>query len=67
MDLSLSDVEGWVWIAVAFAGGLLPVLPWFVLSPLMTRMIGRRTELALEALMKIAMHMPVGRNVHQNE
>jgi len=67
MDLSLSDVEGWGWIAVAFAGGLLPVLPWFVLSPLMTRMIGRRTELALEALMKIAMHMPVGRNVHQSE
>jgi hypothetical protein len=67
MDLSLSDVEGWVWIAVAFAGGLLPVLPWFVLSPLMMRVIGHRTELALEPLIKIAMHMPVGRNVHQNE
>jgi len=58
MDLSLSDVEGWVWIAVAFAGGLLPALPWLFWSPLMTSMVGCRTELALETLMKYSMHMP---------
>jgi hypothetical protein len=44
--------RGWRWIAVAFAAALVPVSPWLVLSPLIARQLRRRTERALNTLLK---------------
>ena len=45
---------GWKWIVVSFGFAFLPILPWLVLSPLMIRMIRKRTILALEKLLQSA-------------
>ena len=45
---------GWRWLIVAFGGAMLPVTPWLVLSPLMSRMILKRTQRALEVLVRNA-------------
>jgi hypothetical protein len=45
---------GWRWLVVAFGGAMLPVTPWLVLSPLMSRMILKRTQRALEVLVRNA-------------
>lgn len=40
---------GWWWVP-GMAAGLLPVSPWVVLTPLMIRMVRRRTQRALDVL-----------------
>lgn len=45
---------GWKWIVVSFGVAFLPTLPWLVLSPLMIRMIRKRTIRALEKLLQSA-------------
>ena len=42
--------SGWNWLAVALAIGIVPVSPWFVLSPLISKSILRRSCNALETL-----------------
>lgn len=42
--------QGWAWFFLALAGGLLPVAPWLVLSPLLSRLIQTRTQNALTSL-----------------
>jgi hypothetical protein len=42
--------QGWRWMLLAFGGAMLPVAPWLILSPLMSRMIRRRTQNAVETL-----------------
>lgn len=46
--------RGWGWVAVAFAMAMLPVSPWFVLAPLISRTLKRRTEHALTTLVQNA-------------
>lgn len=46
--------RGWSWLAVTFALSLLPVAPWFVLAPWISRNLRRRTEHALTALVQNA-------------
>lgn len=45
---------GWQWLLVATGIAMLPVSPWLVLSPLMSRMIRKRTQHAVETLVRNA-------------
>jgi hypothetical protein len=42
--------QGGRWVAMAMIFGILPVAPWVVISPLMVRMIRKRTHQALDVL-----------------
>jgi len=42
--------QGWTWMLVAIGFTMLPVAPWLVLSPLMSRTVRCRTEKAIETL-----------------
>jgi hypothetical protein len=42
--------QGWAWMLVSIGMGLLPISPWLLLSPLMTRALRRRTEQALDTI-----------------
>ena len=43
--------KGWRWILVSIGGAMLPVSPWLVLSPLISGMIKKRTQNAVEILL----------------
>lgn len=45
---------GLTWLLVAYTLAFLPVMPWFFIAPWMTRMIRKRTTLALETLLQKA-------------
>jgi hypothetical protein len=49
--------KGWQWLLVALAGGMLPVAPWLVLSPMMIRWIRNRTHRALDTLANIVAYV----------
>lgn len=49
-------MQGWRIALVAMPLALLPVTPWIIISPLMSQMILRRTERALETLLHNAKH-----------
>ena len=42
--------QGALWVIVALGFGLLPVAPWFVISPLVVRLTRKRTQRALDVL-----------------
>ncbi len=46
--------QGWQWMVVAIGGAMLPVAPWLILSPLMAKMIRKRTQDAVETLVRNA-------------
>lgn len=45
---------GWQWLVVASGGALLPVTPWLLLAPLLSRNLARRTEAAVVTLVQNA-------------
>ncbi len=49
--------KGWSWFMVAIGIGMLPALPWLVISPWMAKMIGNNTQRALDALVTNAVQM----------
>ena len=49
--------QGWWWMVTAMVMCLLPVSPWLVLSPIMSNMIRKRTECAIESLIHNAQMM----------
>jgi hypothetical protein len=48
---------GWKWILISMGIGLLPVIPWLVLSPLISQSIRKRTQRALDVLVNNAANM----------
>lgn len=44
--------QGWTWMIVAIGGAMLPVTPWLLISPVMSKMIRTRTENALTTLVQ---------------
>lgn len=44
--------QGMTWLLVTIGGSMLPVAPWFVLAPMMSRMIRTRTQDALTILVQ---------------
>lgn len=46
--------RGWMWLLAAFGGAMLPVAPWLLFSPIMSKVIRARTEQALESLVQNA-------------
>jgi hypothetical protein len=46
--------QGWKWMLLAIGVAMLPVSPWLFISPLISRMIRRRTQNALETLVRNA-------------
>jgi hypothetical protein len=49
--------QGATWMLVAIGGALLPVAPWLVLSPMISRMIRMRTQNALTTLITNAVRI----------
>jgi hypothetical protein len=50
IGFGVPGAQGWRWMLIAIASGLVPLAPWLILSPLMIRMIRNRTHRALETL-----------------
>lgn len=46
--------QGFRWIVAAYAMALMPVAPWLFLSPMLIRVIRKRTKVALETLLQNA-------------
>lgn len=44
--------QGWTWMLVAIGGGMLPVTPWLLISPVMSKAVRKRTENALTTLLQ---------------
>lgn len=42
--------KGWMWMAFALIGGIIPATPWLILSPIMARAIEKRTKEAIDTL-----------------
>lgn len=49
--------QGWTWLLVTIGVAMLPVSPWFFLSPFMSNMIRARTQNALVALVQNAVQL----------
>ena len=49
--------QGWKWLLFAFGVSMLPVLPWLVISPMMSHMIRNSSETALTNLLKNAVQI----------
>ena len=43
--------SGWKWMALMCAGSLLPVSPWFIISPMIAKSLNLRCQAALETLL----------------
>lgn len=42
--------SGWRWMALTLGGSLLPVSPWLILAPMISRSIEKRTKSSLDTL-----------------
>ena len=49
--------QGWVWMLLALGFAMLPVTPWLVLSPMISKWIRTRTQNALQTLVRNAVLM----------
>jgi hypothetical protein len=49
--------KGWSWFKVAIGIGMLPSLPWLIISPWIAKMIRNNTHQALDALVTNAVQM----------
>jgi hypothetical protein len=50
--------QGLTWMHLAFGGSMLPITPWLILSPMMSKMILTRTQNALTTLVTNAVQLP---------
>lgn len=50
----MPGAQGWKWVLLTVGGAMLPVAPWLILSPIMANSIRRRTESAIETLVRNA-------------
>lgn len=57
MGLGVPGAPEWKWFALAMAGGLLPVVPWLFLSPMIASIVRARTEKALASLVQNAVQL----------
>lgn len=54
VGFGIPGVHGWKWMLMAIGVSMLPVAPWLILSPLMAKSIRKRTQNAIETLIRNA-------------
>ncbi len=54
VGFGIGAIQGWKWMLLVLGGSMLPVAPWLVLSPLIAKSIRKRTQDAVEILIRNA-------------
>jgi hypothetical protein len=54
VGFGIGAIQGWKWMLLALGGSMLPVAPWLILSPLIAKSIRKRTQNAIEILVRNA-------------
>lgn len=54
VGFGVPQAQGWKWMLVAVGGAMIPVSPWLILTPILCRMIRKRTQNAVEVLVRNA-------------
>jgi hypothetical protein len=54
IGLGIAGVQGWKWLLLAIGFSMLPVAPWLILSPLIAKSFRKRTQDAIETLIRNA-------------
>ena len=61
VGFGVPQARGWHWMLVAVGGAMIPVSPWLFITPILCRMIRKRTQNAVEVLVRNAtcnIHLP---------